>query len=300
MQNLSSSRSMRILAMVPIFAFLVAARTSVNLIPETLVGVEADVPLGEIVTVKEGTTVLRAKLFETEIATLKEPVSVSLAKFSQDLPAGTKLDPVVVSRKTQSLTGTSGFIYCGENQRNRSKLSEALIGSFLSKYSAVVRFCFTDSDSDGRLDRVFLAGAKSKEDQLAVEIEPVAFESRSFAMDDEARILELRVDRFVRKRDRSDKIEFRFRLTKGEDSYGFSYLASSNGGPLEQTPFTMISNPRKNPYPSSLRQELMGADVEIISVDAEKGEAQIRVNRNFTKRLAKPVTIQTEYVTIYY
>jgi len=300
MQRLSSSRSLRIVALVPIFALLVAARTSVNLIPETLVSVEADVPIGEIVTVKEGTVVLRAKLFETRIATLEDPVSVSLGKFSQDLPAGTKLDPVVISRNTQRLTGASGYIYCGENQRNRSRLGEAVFGSFLSNYSAVVRFCFTDSNGDGKLDRVFLAGAKKQEDQLAVEIEPVAFESRRFALEDEARVLELRVDRFIRKRNRSDKIQFLFSLTDEEHNYGFSYLASSDGGPVEQTPFTLKSDPRKNPYPSSLSEELMGADVEIISVDAEKGEAQIRVNRSFTSRLVNPVFIQTEYVTIYY
>lgn len=299
MLTVKKMRGLRAAAMAPIFFLLIAARTSVAPMPETMVGVDTDIERGVTVNVKEGDVILRAKVFATEIATLKEPVSVAIAKFSQDIAADTPLDPVVVSRKTESLTGTSGFIYCGENQRTRSKFAEAMIGDFLSKYETIVRFCFVDTDNDAKLDRVFLAGAKDKADQQAVEIEPVAFERRKFTMDDDARTLEIRVNRLIKKRGRADKIEFKIHLFDDETDYGFSYIASTNGGPIEENYPLIKTNPRKVPYPSEF-PNIMGAGITILDVDAEKGEAQIRVKRNFTTRFIKPVTIQYNYVYIYY
>ena len=292
-------RVLRALATVPIFMALVAAKMSVGPMPETMVGVETDIPRGETVTVKEGDVILRAKVYDTEVVTLKEPVSVSLAKFSQEIPAGTKLDPVIVSRRTNELTGTDGRIYCGENQRTRSQFAEAMIGDLFSKYETNVRFCFVDTDNDKRLDKVFLAGAKSKDEQAAVAIEPIAFERRLFQADDEACVLELRVKRFIKKRKYGDKVEFELVLMKNGERRVFDYIMTINAGEVDKTYPFFKTNPKKVAYPSYFN-DVLGAGIGVMGVDAEKGEAQIKVNRNFALQLFKPVSIEVVYVYVYY
>lgn len=299
MFSLRESRRARVAAMVPVFLFLVAARTSVAPMPETLVGMPPDFPINESITVKEGDVVLRAKVFDTEVVTLSEPVSVAIAKFSHDIEAGAKLDPVIVSQQTEGLTGTSGRIYCGENQRTRSKFAEAMIGDMFSKYEATVRFCFVDTDGDRKLDRVFLAGAKDKADQAAIDIAPVAFDQRLFQEDDEAGVLELRVHRLIRKRRETDKIEFKLHLMKNGQELVFDYLLASGSGSVKQTYPLMRTDPKKVPYPSYFNN-VLGAGVGVEAVDAEKGEAQIKITRNFPMQLFKPVSIQYTYVYIYY
>lgn len=293
-----NSRPLRVAAMVPVFAFLVAARTSVAPLPETIVGTYADIPMHEIVTVKEGDVVLRARVYDTEVVTLKDPISVKIAKFDQEIAAGTRLDPVIASAKTQSLTGASGFMYCGENQRTRSKFAEAMIGDWFSKYETIVRFCFVDTDDDKKLDRVFLAGAKDKDDQAAIEIEPVAFDRRMFQVDDEAGILELRVERLIKKR-KEDKIEFKLYLVKNGQARPFDYIVTIPDKDIKKTYPLFKTNPKKVAYPNYYN-DILGAGIGIMGVDAEKGEAQVKVNRNFAQQLFKPVSIEVTYVYVYY
>lgn len=179
-----------------LLVLLTAARTSVTPLPETLMGAGTGHPEGQPFVARKGEVVLRAKVFDTEVVTLDAPVSVAIAKFSQEIAAGTRLDPVLVPPRTSKLTGAKGRFYCGENQRTRSKFAEAMIGDMFSKYESAVRFCFVDTDDDGKLDRVFLAGAKDKADQAALTIAPVAYTSRMFESDDEAGELEVRVHKF--------------------------------------------------------------------------------------------------------
>ena len=299
MLTVMRSRRLRALAMVPVFTMLVAARLSVTPLPETMAATQADVPMRETVTVKQGDVVLRAKVYDTEVVTLEEPISVQIAKFSHDIEAGTKLDPVIVSEETADRLGSGGEIYCGENQRTRSKFAEAMIGDLFSKYETIVRFCFFDSNGDQRLDRVFLAGAKAKEDQTPIDIAPTAFDRRKFQTDDEAGILELRVERFIRKRKAADKIEFKLYLTKNGVEQAFDYIATVDSDGLNKTYPTFKTNPKKVAYPSYFN-DVLGAGVGVMGVDAEKGEAQIKVHRGFPMQLFKPVSIEVVYVYVYY
>lgn len=292
-------RRIRALAMVPLFVLLVAARTSVAPLPETMVGTKADVPMNEVITVKQGDVVLRANVYDTEVVTLSEPVSVGIAKFTQDIPAGTRLDPVLVSEKTEQLTGSGGRIYCGENQRTRSKFGEAMIGDWFSKYETIVRFCFIDSNADKKLDKVFLAGAKAKEDQLAVEITPTTFERRLFQADDEAGVLELHVHRLIAKKSEPDKIEFKLHLMKNGVEQTFDFIRTVEKGVPESTYPISRTNPKKVPYPSYFN-DILGGGVGVMAVDADKGEAQIKVHSNFKMQLFKPVSIVYNYVYVYY
>lgn len=300
MSKLLNSRGLRALACLPVFVLLVAARSSVSPMPETMVATTADFPIGEEITVREGDVILRANVFETQIATVNEPVSVSIARFSHDIEAGTKLDPVIVSSETRRVTGTSGFIYCGENQRTRSQFAEAMIGDWFSKYETIVRFCFVDSDNDGKLDQVFLAGAKDKEEQAAVAIEPVAFERRMFRLTDApVGTLELRVNRLIRKRNQPDKIEFKLVLLREGVPFGFDFILTVDGKGAERTYPLYKTDPQDVPYPSYYN-DILGAGIGIMSVDAEQGTAQVKVNRNFAMQLFKPVSIQYNYVYVYY
>ena len=298
--SLFTSRRARAAALLPLLPLLAAARMSVGPLPETMVPVEVpSAPIGDVVTVKEGDVVLRAKVYDTEVAFIDEPVSVAIAKFSHDMEAGTKLDPVLVSDKTERLTGASGRIYCGENQRTRSKFGEAMLGDMFSKYEVNVRFCFVDSDQDGKLDRVFLGGAKDEADQEAREIEPVAFTSRMFEADDDAGEIEMYVKRLIQKRGQEDKIEFGLRMTKNGVPLGFSYIMTISGGKAQQTYPTFKTNPKKVPYPSQFT-DVLGSTIAVHGVDAAAGTAQIMVKRPFAMQLFKPVTIQVQYVYIYY
>ena len=294
------SRRWRALAVLPVASLLMAAKMSVGPLPETMIGVEVEgVPMREKIVVREGDVILRAKIFDTEVVTVDEDVSVAIAKFSHDIPAGTRLDAVLVDKRTEGLTGTSGRIYCGENQRTRSQFMEAMIGDWFSKYETVVRFCFVDTDNDKKLDQVFLAGAKDKADQGAVAIEPVAFTRRMFQEDDDAGLLELRVERLIRKKKEVDKIEFKLHLTRGEMKQGFSYIMTVENGAARQTYPTMMTNPRKVAYPSYFNN-IMGAAIGVHSVDAEAGTAEVEVINRFPMQLFKPITIQVNYVYIYY
>jgi hypothetical protein len=299
MMSQSTARRVRALALVPVLFVLVAARTSVAPLPETMVGTKTDLPMGEVVTVKPGDVVLRAKVYDTEVVTLSEPISVGIAKFSQDISAGTQLDPVLVSEKTEQLTGSGGRIYCGEDQRTRSKFGEAMIGDWFSKYEAVVRFCFIDSNNDKKLDKVFLAGAKDKADQIAVDISPVAFDRRMFQPDDEAGVLELRVHRLIAKKSEPDKIEFKLHLLKNGVEQPFDLIRTVERGVAQSTYPTIKTNPKKVPYPSYFN-DVLGAGLGVMAVDADKGEAQIKVSRNFGMKLFKPISITYSYVYIYY
>lgn len=292
-------RSVKALAMVAVLALLVAARTAVAPLPETMIATKGDLPLNEVVTVRPGDVVLRAKVYDTEVVTLSEPVSVAIAKFSQDIPAGTRLDPVLVSERTTQLTGSGGRIYCGENQRTRSKFGEAMIGDWFSKYETVVRFCFIDSNADKKLDKVFLAGAKAKEDQLAVAITPAAFERRMFQADDDAGVLELRVHRLIAKKNEPDKIEFKLHLLKNGEESTFDYIRTVEKDLPVSTYPIIRTNPKKVPYPSYFN-DILGGGVGVMGVDAAKGEAQIKVTRNFRMQLFKPISIVYNYVFVYY
>jgi hypothetical protein len=299
MMSQAAARRVRALALVPVLFVLVAARTSVAPLPETMVGSKTDFPIGEVVTVKPGDVVLRAKVYDTEVVTLSEPISVGIAKFSQEISAGTQLDPVLVSEKSEQLTGSGGRIYCGEDQRTRSKFGEAMIGDWFSKYEAVVRFCFIDSNNDKKLDKVFLAGAKDKADQTAVNITPVAFDRRLFQPDDEAGVLELRVHRLIAKKSEPDKIDFKLHLLKNGVEQPFDLIRTVEGGVVQSTYPTIRTNPKKVPYPSYFN-DVLGAGLGVMAVDADKGEAQIKVNRNFGLKLFKPISITYNYVYICY
>ena len=288
--------AVRVATALPLLVLLSAARTSVTPLPETLMGAPTERPIGESFVARKGDVVLRAKVFDTEVVTIDAPVSVAIAKFSQDIAPGTRLDPVLVPAKTSKLTGANGRFYCGENQRTRSKFAEAMIGDMFSKYESVVRFCFVDSDDDAKLDHVFLAGAKDKAEQAAVAIAPVAYTTRMFQPDDEAGELEVRVHKFY---PQSNKVQFKLFMKKNGEQRPFDYILTIPAGKPKQTYPWFDTNPKKHPYPSYFN-DLLGAGLGVMKADALKEEVEVKVHRNFPMQLFKPIQIQVQYVYIYY
>jgi hypothetical protein len=291
-----SARQRRALAALPLLILLTAARTVVEPIPETMQGIATDHPIGETFIAHRGDVILRAKVMDTEVVTLDAPVSVTIAKFSQELAAGTRLQPVLAIGKTEQLTGASGRYYCSEDLRTRSKFAESMIGDMFSKYGTTVSFCFVDSGRDGTLDQVFLSGAKKAEEQGARPIQPTPYTTRMLQPDDEAGEIELQVAGF---NPRTNKVEFQLRIQKNGERHPFSYIVTVEDGKPRQTYPDFKTNPRKVPYPAYFN-DILGAGIGVIRVDAEKGEAAVQVNRNFPIQLFKPVTIQVQYIYIYY
>jgi hypothetical protein len=296
MPTLPQSRRIRALAALSLLFLLTAARTSVSPLPETLIGVNTGYRIGEPFVVRKGDVVLRAKVFDTEVVTIDAPVTVGIAKFSDVIAAGTKLEPVLAPERTEQLTGTSGRFYCGENQRSRSKFGELMIGDWFSKYETQVRFCFVDTDNDKKLDKVFLAGAKDPVDQGARPVDPTPYSSKMIQSDDEGGELELRVEKFKPK---TNQVLLRLYLKKNGAEVPFSYIMTVKDSKARQTYPDFRTNPKKVPYPAYFN-DILGAEIGVMSVDPVKGEAEVKINRTFPIQLFKPITIQVQYYYIYY
>ncbi|MBO9498932.1 MAG: hypothetical protein J7496_13710 [Novosphingobium sp.] len=292
------TRGLRVAAALPMVLLLCAARTSVTPLPQTVAPDSAAPKLRTMRTVHAGDVVMRGLVYDTEVVTLEAPLSLSIAKFSQDIEAGTKLDPVLVPKKTTKLTGTDGRIYCGEDQRTRSKFMDAMLGDWFSKYESVVRFCFVDTDGDRKLDHAFLAGAKDKADQGAIEIPPTPYASRMLQPDPEGAALELRVSKLL-ERPEGDKLELKLFLSESGKEVPFDYLMTVEGGKARETRPRFVTDPKKVPYPAYFN-DVMGGEVEVSRVDAKAGEADVAVLRPFRLQLFKPVSIRYTYVFIYY
>lgn len=293
----AGARFLRIIGAGTLLLMLGAARISVEPLPQTIVPVAA-AKLNQTITVREGDVVLRAKIYDTEIVTLNAPVSVSIAKFSHDLESGARLDPVLVPDKTAQVAGSDSRIYCGENQRTRSKFMDAMLGDWFSKYETIVRFCFVDTDNDAKLDQVFLAGAKDKADQKTVSIPPTPYATRFLSAEREASTLELRVHKIKARKD-GDRIEFKLFLTRNGENELFDFILTVKDEKVEKTYPSFETNPKKLAYPVYF-PDILGAEVGISRVNAKAGEADISVKRRFNIQMFKPIKVQVNYVFIYY
>jgi hypothetical protein len=275
---------------------LLSARTSVTPLPETMIAVDAGHPLGQTFTARKGDVLMRAKIYDSEVVTLDAPIAVSIAKFSEDITAGTRLEPVLAPEKTEQLTGTGGRFYCGQNQRTRSGFAEAMLGDMFSKYETQVRFCFVDSDADGKLDKVFLSGAKDKADQGAREIAPTAFTTKRIQPDDEDGLIELRVEKFHAK---SNQVTLRLYQVRNGKDLAFSYILTVQGSLPRNTYPTFKTNPKKVPYPAYFN-DVLGGSIGVMAVDAIKEEGEFKVTRNMRMQLFKPINIVYQTIYIYY
>lgn len=262
-------------------------------LPDTL-WPDASAPIGQPLTLKPGDELMRATVMQTRKLTLSEPVKVSIDRFSDDLAIGEELTTVIGSDSTEAALGRGPY-YCGRDQRSRSELAALLIGGFGSKFRPIVRFCFIDSNRDGTLDQVFLAGAKDKALQKAVPIDPVRYRGEVLVPRDASQYLRLRYRKYVPK---SNKVQIELEVFESGKKRVFDYVIyeGPGGAALQEQPYRQ-TNPKKVPYPAVFTN-ILGASVAVNGVDPD-GTARFEIRRNFRPSLFRPVSIQAQMIFIY-
>ena len=279
------------------FLFLTAGRLEVFPLPDTVVPADQTVPVGKEFSAKPGDVVLRGHVVRTKQVTTSDPVTVSIAKFTDSLPAGTELTPIVVTPQKSGPLSGGGLYYCGKDQRARSKLMGELVGDIGSKFENTVRFCFVDSDEDGRLEKVFLGGAKDAEFQTPVAIAPVAYSERFLVPrkeEDEIRLIYKKFNPETR------RITLQLELVRDgkEEYFDFILSAGRSGGKPSEVYKDIRTNPKKIDYPVVFT-DVLGSEVAIHSVDASSGEAKFAIRQNFALGLFRPVAIQHQTIYVY-
>lgn len=289
------------LLLLPIFLALTAARLGVSAPPQLAMSETGSVELDKPFTAKPGDILMKAKVFDLERVKIDKPFHVSLAKFEQQIDAGTELATVIVPERARTLTGVdSNVYYCGEDLRTRSKFADVMIGDWFSKWESIVRFCFVDVDSDGKLDHMVLAGAKDKAFQTAVAIDPVAYTRIEIAPDHDAS--EIRIV-FKQLEPKTGEIHLELQLWRNGSRQLFDYLlyGQRSGGnflsPINLYP-KYKTDPKNLAYPMHFT-DIMGATIGIRSINAEKSEAEFKISRPIGPALFKPVSIQYQYIFIY-
>ena len=285
-----------VLLAAPFLMLLTAAKTSMVPLPETVIDAADGLGLNTSFRAHVGDVLMRGRVLITDRVAIRKPLTVTIARFSDDLAAGDKLTTIVADDKTRRLLGTNGRIYCGEDQRSRSKFGELMIGNWFSKFEPVVRFCFVDDDSDGVLDHMFLGGAKDKEYLGLRPIDPTPIVHEQLVRTDDA--AEVRLV-FKRLDADSGKLELELQLWRGGQRVLFDYLLSSDLRSPAETEWPLLKhNPKKMPYPVRFRNVLRG-DIGINSVDPASQTAEFVISRPFGPVLFKPVVIQTQTIYVY-
>lgn len=287
MTGFERSIGQRIGSMAVLFLVLTGAATAVNPVPQTMVPASTDHPIGEEFTARKGDVVMRAKVVETESADLTVPVSVTIGKFEETFPAGTKLRAATAAEAAEKLFGIAGNFYCGESRAARPAVIDMAIVRWLSKYDKDVRFCFFDSDADNKFDKVVLAGTKNKEEQRAVSIEPADYRKHAAPEDTSVGSIELRVAKISKN---NGKVSLNVMFELGDKLQGYSYLITKRDGEDRYTYWEEKTDPKKAPYPTKLR--ILGGEIEIVRVDPANEEMAVRIIKDFDQQTFRPYTIE--------
>ena len=279
------SKGLAMLAGVPMLVAAAPAgggNMAVFPLPDTM-WPDPDAPVGKAFTLTPGEELLL------------EPVKVSIDRFTDEIAAGEELTAVVAPEATQAKIGGKGLYFCGRDQRGRSGLGAALLGGLASKFMPIVRFCFIDGDKDGKLDQVFLAGAKDEAMQKAIPIDSVAYRTEYLVPRDAGQYLRLRYRKYTPE---SNKVQLELEVYEDGKKRSFDYvLYNGSTGPLQRQVPYLQTNPRKIPYPVFFNN-VMGAVVRVDGVDAE-GNARFTIERNFRPTLFRPISIEVRYIYIY-
>lgn len=166
-------------AILLIAALLIAARGYETYPWGMVLLPSADGP-GPEVDLAPGAVVARSPVAQAPVAILEEPVSVAIASIEQSLPAGTELFFVSVGGAASARLEQVPEAYCARQRVNagtavRAILDHAAFGllSPLNRSGAFSTHCFIDGDGDGRLDTVFLSGARREADLAPQPVGPL-------------------------------------------------------------------------------------------------------------------------------
>lgn len=292
--RIGRAKALGLLAALPLLVGA-GSKMPVYPIPETLFADPA-VKLHQVFSAKPGDVLMTAPIMSTEQAFVDAPVKVSIDRFSDEVGTGDSLTPVIAPDKTAAIVGGNGHYYCGRDQRGRNAVVGALLGGIGQKFEAIVRFCFIDTDNDKKLDKVFLAGAKDKQLQAPIAIEPVSFHTTHFKQMDEGDVIKLRYRKYVPDK---QKVELELEVYHKGKKEPFDYIMWSDprhAGFERQLP-RLGTNPKKIPYPVYFNK-VMGAVVKVAGVQ-EDGTADFAIERNFGPVMFRPVVIRVQYIYIY-
>lgn len=295
------SRLVRMALALPLLFSLTAARLTVSAPPQLAVTDPSSTPPAQPVTAKVGDTLLTAKVYDLERVKLTAPMHITFDKFAEDYAAGTRLTPVMVPSRAKENTGLDASVYyCGSDLRSRSKFTEWMIGDWFSKWEPIVRFCFTDTDHDQKIDHMVLAGTKDKLLQKAVAIDPVPYTLDKIVPDDEASEVRLI---FRKLEPATGELHMELQLYRKGERQLFTYLLSGNYREEEFLPPSELYpqfkfNPKKTPYPATL-DNILGATVEVKSIDTANGTATFEFRRPIGPALFKPINAETQFIYVY-
>lgn len=261
-------------------------------LPDTIVP-DSGVSLDTLKSAMPGDVLLAASVVRTAELVLDGEVSAKIDRFETSLSAGDRLLPMVVPAESAVLIGAGSAVFCGRQVESRSKLKNALIGNWFSKFDASVRFCFADSDGDRRLDRVFLGGSFDKEYQSGQVIDPVAYHVETLRRDQPGDSIWIKYERH-----RKGKVTLFIKYRReGVEFFANGYNTPEHYG-KNSYPFFREVNTVKQPLPADVG-DWIGSQLSVDSV-APDGRITYRVKSNFTATMFKPVSYQVYTLYVYY
>jgi hypothetical protein len=251
---------------------------------------------GEAFAARPGDLLFSGRILRTEAAIVEGSEHVEVDRFSDVINPGDELTAVLVPPKIASRLGVDQF-YCGRDQRSRSKFGELMLGHMFSKFRSIVRFCFIDSDGDRKFDKFLLAGAKDKALQAPRAITPLPYRIDRMRQMNEGDQIRVRYRKFVPV---ANKVELEVETFRAGKKEVFDYILWSTpvAAQLEKLYPRMTANPKKTPYPVYFN-DILGAVIKVGGVSAT-GEASFSLERDLALTLFKPVSIQVNYIFIYY
>jgi hypothetical protein len=288
------TRYFRAAGLIAVLMLLGGARPILQAARQIVLPLETNPPAGTEFKVKVGETILASRFMDWNMARLDAPVSVSIDRFSQTVGPDLDLEGFGATRGSQERTGLNARnYYCADKVKAHSGLSYQLLSSVTSNVEQFVRFCFVDENDDGRLDHIFLLGAKSRELQVAHAIEPVAFHTLALQPDKKDTELHLILKR-LDPASRNILLYQRPRRNGKEPWLGpFSLWSVATGTEYRQEDKVNVRYPPNGPV---TLKNIMGYDLTVKSVDPATGEVTFICDRVSEPMLADGEG--SEYATI--
>jgi hypothetical protein len=171
---------MRRAAILPFALLLIGAR-GYQTHPWHVVLLPSADAAGQELTLAPDEVVSRSPAVQAPLATLQDPIELSIASIEQSLPAGTELQFVSVGGAAERLEPVPEA-YCAiprgadAGTAVRAAVEVMAFGLLrgLNRSAPFSTHCFLDRDGDGRFDTAFLSGARREADLEPLPVGPLA------------------------------------------------------------------------------------------------------------------------------
>ena len=285
------SRAAMAAAVAAAWLLLTGARQAAGPLPDMLLPLMPEHPIGIPFSAKPGDVILRGRIVQSMSVSLDEAAAARLDRFEHAFKIGDRLTPVLI--KTTK-NGPIKMIFCGPDQRAISDFQMIMIGELGSKFEKIVRFCFQDEDNDGKFEGYILAGAKDAKLQSVIPIAPISYTRQNLVPFEKGGELVVTYEKFS---PNSQKATLGLSINIDGEPRPFDYFSTMIDGEMVRDYPRLTTNPKKIPYPMQFNR-VAGATIAINSVQPN-GEASMRIKKNFVPTLIKPVSIQTQTIYVY-